>query len=291
MFVEVIDVIISGLLTASVYALMAVGLTLVYGVTKVFNFAYGSLYNLGGYIAWVLLTVVGVFGGYLTVFILAIPMLLVVGYLLEKTQVAPLRKRSDWEVKVMMMTLGLSILIDALYVAAFGGRMKSLPPIVDGYSEIYGVILSNQDIVVFVVSVVGILLLAWFLNNTRMGLAVQAVAQNPVGSQIVGIPKDRVFAATFAISTVMVGIGGILLSQKYFVNPAEGSNIMIKAWVITAFGGMGSIRGSLYAALIVGMLEAFVGWTIGLSYTMIVLFIVLIATLVVRPQGLMGKGA
>ncbi|MCH7820780.1 MAG: branched-chain amino acid ABC transporter permease [Proteobacteria bacterium] len=291
MFVEVIDVIISGLLTASVYALMAVGLTLVYGVTKVFNFAYGSLYNLGGYIAWVLLTVVGVFGGYLTVFILAIPMLLVVGYLLEKTLVAPLRKRSDWEVKVMMMTLGLSILIDALYVAAFGGRMKSLPPIVDGYSEIYGVILSNQDIVVFVVSVVGILLLAWFLNNTRMGLAVQAVAQNPVGSQIVGIPKDRVFAATFAISTVMVGIGGILLSQKYFVNPAEGSNIMIKAWVITAFGGMGSIRGSLYAALIVGMLEAFVGWTIGLSYTMIVLFIVLIATLVVRPQGLMGKGA
>ena len=190
----------------------------------------------------------------------------------------------------MMLTLGLSILIDALYIVVFGGRLKFLPTMVEGSIQIFEVVLSNQEIVIFVVSIVGILLFAWLLNNTRMGMAVQAVAQNPVGSQIVGIPKERVFAATFAISTVMVGIAGILLSQKYFVNPAEGSNIMIKAWVITAFGGMGSIRGSLYAAFIVGMLEAVVGWTIGFSYNMIVLFVVLIATLVIRPQGLMGKG-
>ena len=191
----------------------------------------------------------------------------------------------------MMLTLGLSILIDGLYIVVFGGRLKFLPTMVEGSIQIFEVVLSNQEIVIFVVSIVGILLFAWLLNNTRMGMAVQAVAQNPVGSQIVGIPKERVFAATFAISTVMVGIAGILLSQKYFVNPAEGSNIMIKAWVITAFGGMGSIRGSLYAAFIVGMLEAVVGWTIGFSYNMIVLFVVLIATLVLRPQGLMGKGA
>jgi len=290
MFIEVIDIIISGLLSGSIYALMAVGLTLIYGVTKVFNFAYGSLYNLGGYIAWVLLSVVGVIGGYLSVFLLAIPMLLVVGYLLEKTLISPLRKQSDWEVKAMMLTLGLSILIDALYVVGFGGRLKFLPPMVDGSTQIFEVVLANQDIVIFVVSIAGILCFGWLLNNTRMGMAVQAVAQNPVGAQIVGIPKERVFAATFAISTVMVGLAGILLSQKYFVNPAESSNIMIKAWVITAFGGMGSIRGSLYAAFIVGMLEAVVGWTIGFSYNLIVLFTLLIVTLVIRPQGLLGKG-
>ncbi len=290
MFIEIIDIIISGLLSGSIYALMAVGLTLIYGVTKVFNFAYGSLYNLGGYIAWVLLSVVGVIGGYLSVFLLAIPMLLVVGYLLEKTLISPLRKQSDWEVKAMMLTLGLSILIDALYVVGFGGRLKFLPPMVDGSTQIFEVVLANQDIVIFVVSIAGILCFGWLLNNTRMGMAVQAVAQNPVGAQIVGIPKERVFAATFAISTVMVGLAGILLSQKYFVNPAESSNIMIKAWVITAFGGMGSIRGSLYAAFIVGMLEAVVGWTIGFSYNLIVLFTLLIVTLVIRPQGLLGKG-
>ena len=190
----------------------------------------------------------------------------------------------------MMLTLGLSILIDALYVVGFGGRLKFLPTMVDGSTQIFEVVLANQDIVIFVVSIAGILCFGWLLNNTRMGMAVQAVAQNPVGAQSVGIPKERVFAATFAISTVMVGLAGILLSQKYFVNPAESSNIMIKAWVITAFGGMGSIRGSLYAAFIVGMLEAVVGWTIGFSYNLIVLFTLLIVTLVFRPQGLLGKG-
>lgn len=289
MLLEIIDVTISGLTNGSVYALMAVGLTLVYGVTKAFNFAYGSFYNLGGYFAWILLILAGIGGGYLPIFLAVIPVLLVTGYLLEKTLVAPLRKRADWEVKAMMMTLGLSILLDATYVVVFGGRMKSLPPIIGGTVSIGDVVLSNQDIVIFILSITGMLCFAWLLNNTRIGMAVQAVAQNPVGAQIVGIPKERVFAATFAISTVMVGIGGILLSQKYFVSPAQGGHIMIMSWIITAFGGMGSIRGSLYAAFIVGMLEAFVGWLLGMSYVMIVLFVVLLTTLVVRPQGLMGK--
>jgi branched-chain amino acid transport system permease protein len=143
---------------------------------------------------------------------------------------------------------------------------------------------------IFVLSLGGIGLFGWMLNNTRIGMAVQAVAQNPVGAKIVGIPKERIFASTFAISTVMVGFGGILLSQKWFINPMSGGTIMVKAWVVTAFGGMGSIRGGLYAAFIIGMVEAFVGWLFGLSYGIIALFVLLLATLVFRPQGLMGKG-
>ena len=121
-------------------------------------------------------------------------------------------------------------------------------------------------------------------------MAVQAVVQNPEGAKIVGIPKNRIFAATFAISTAMVGFGGILLGQKYFISPMSGGAIMIKSWGITAFGGMGSIRKGLYAAFIIGMLEAFVGWMFGMSYGMIAPFILLLTTLVLRPQGLMGKG-
>jgi branched-chain amino acid transport system permease protein len=142
---------------------------------------------------------------------------------------------------------------------------------------------------IFFLSIGGILLFRWFLNNTRTGMSVRAVAQNPAGAQIVGIPKEFVFAATFAISTVMVGMGGILLAQKYFITPMGGWDILVKAWVITAFGGMGSIRGGLYAAFIVGMLESFVGWYFGMTWTLIVLFAVLLTTLAVRPQGLMGK--
>ena len=287
---EIIDVIISGLTNGSVYALMAVGLTLVYGVTKAFNFAYGSFFNLGGYFAWILINVVGLVGGYFSIFLAVIPLMFAVGYGLEKTMVAPLRKRDEWEMKVMMLTLGLALFMDNLYAVVFGGRVKSLPPILEGTLEVGNLIFSYQDIMIFFLSISGILLFGWILNNTRTGMAVQAVAQNPQGAKIVGIPKDRIFAATFAISTAMVGFGGILLSQKYFISPMSGGAIMIKSWVITAFGGMGSIRGGLYAAFIIGMLEAFVGWMFGMSYGMIALFVLLLTTLVFRPQGLMGRG-
>ena len=290
LLLELVDVIISGLTNGSVYALMAVGLTLVYGVTKAFNFAYGSFFNLGGYCAWLIIASVGLVGGYFSIFLAVVPVMFAVGYGLEKAMVAPLRKRSDWENKVMMLTLGLSLFMDNLYVAVFGGRVKSLPPILSGSITFGELVFNYQDIMIFILSVTGILFFGWILNNTRIGMAVQAVAQNPVGAKIVGVPQERIFGATFAISTAMVGFAGILLSQKYFISPMSGGAIMVKSWVITAFGGMGSIRGGLYAAFIVGMLEAFVGWQFGMSYSMIALFILLLTTLVVRPQGLMGKG-
>ncbi len=276
------------MINGSVYALMAVGLTLVYGVSKVFNFAYGSFYSLGGYLAFSILSF-KIFGGYVTVLVLAVPALLLFGYVVERAIVAPLRRWSSWEVKVMMLTLGLALLMDNLFQITYGARVKSLPVIVEGSLTVGPVIVSWQDIAIFVLSVSGMFAFRWVLNNTWVGLAVQAVAQNPNGAQIVGIPRDKIFAATFAISTVMVGLGGILLSQKYFVSPNQGWDILVKAWVITAFGGMGSIRGSLYAAFIMGMLEAFVGWMFGLTWVQFALFGVLLATLAIRPQGLMGK--
>jgi branched-chain amino acid transport system permease protein len=270
---------------------MAVGMTLVYGVTKAFNFAYGDFFNMGGYFAWLLIFGLGLqFGGYLTILIIVMPLMFAVGYGLEKLMVAPLRKREDWENKVMMLTLGLALFLTSLYTVVFGVRMKSLPPILEGTLEVGQLVFTYQDIMIFVMSLSGILLLGWLLNNTLLGMAVRAVAQNPEGAKIVGIPQGRIFAFTFAISTVMVGFGGILLSQKYFINPMGGGTIMIKAWVVTAFGGMGSIRGGLYAAFIIGMMEAFVGWIFGMSYAIIALFILLLATLALRPQGLMGKG-
>ncbi|HKK00309.1 MAG TPA: branched-chain amino acid ABC transporter permease [Desulfotignum sp.] len=288
MVIEIADVIISGLINGSVYALMAVGLTLIYGVSKAFNFAYGSFYSLGGYIAFLLFSL-SFINNYFVVFLLAVPILLVFGYFVEKALVAPLRKRDDWEIKVMMITLGLALFLDNSFQVIFGSRMKSLPPFLEGGFEAGDFYLSHQDVGIFFLSIGGILLFRWFLNNTRTGMSVRAVAQNPAGAQIVGIPKEFVFAATFAISTVMVGMGGILLAQKYFITPMGGWDILVKAWVITAFGGMGSIKGGLYAAFIVGMLEAFVGWYFGMTWTLIVLFAVLLTTLAVRPQGLLGK--
>lgn len=289
LLVEFIEVLISGLTNGAVYALMAVGLTLIYGVSKAFNFAYGSFYSMGGYIAWVLLTPLAVYGGYITVFLCAAPLLLVIGFFTEKAIIAPLRARDDWEIKVMMLTLGLALFLDNAFQVVFGPRMKSLPMIVEGSFSFGEVIVSRQNLVIFVLSICSMLTFRWVLNNTRVGMAVRAVAQNPEGARIVGIPKDTVFAATFAISTVMVGVGGILLTQKYFVSPTGGWDILVKSWVITAFGGMGSIRGALFAAFILGIMEAFVGYLFGMNWVLFAMFALLLFTLTIRPQGLLGK--
>jgi branched-chain amino acid transport system permease protein len=282
---ELIEVLISGITNGSVYAVMAIGMALVYGVTKVFNFAYGSFYSMGGYMAWV---VFGAKLGYPLVFIVVIPALFIAGWLTERLAVRPLRKKPDWEMMAVMVTLGLALFLDNFYQAIFGPFVKSLPLLVRGQIEVGGFILAEQDITIFIIAISIMVLFMLFLGKNRLGMAVRAVAQNMTGAQIVGVAKDRIFALTFAMSAVLVGTAGILLAPKYFVSPFGGWTILVKAWVITAFGGMGSLKGSLLGAFILGIVEALVGWQFGFTWTMFAWFTVLLITLIVRPQGLFG---
>ncbi|NIS70506.1 MAG: hypothetical protein GTO12_16645 [Proteobacteria bacterium] len=280
-----VDVLISGITNGSVYAVMAVGMALVYGVTKVFNFAYGSFYSMGGYLAWVFF---GAKLGYPFVFVAVIPTLFLVGLATEKYAVRPLRKRPDWEMTALMVTLGLALFLDNLYLVSFGPFVKSLPLLVEGQIAFGGFIVATQDITIFFIALSIMVTFMLFLERNRLGMAVRAVAQNMTGAKIVGIATDRVFGFTFAISAVLVGTAGILLAPKYFVSPLGGWTILVKAWVITALGGMGSIKGSLYAAFILGIVEALVGWQLGFTWTLFAWFAVLLLTLVIRPQGLLG---
>ncbi len=273
---ELLDVLVSGITNGSVYALMAIGMALVYGVTKVFNFAYGSFYSLGGYLAYI---VFGAKLGYGLVILLVVPALFLAGMVTEKTIVRPLRRRADWEMAAVMVTLGLALFLDNLYLVMFGPYVKSLPLLFKGSIVAWGIQISNQNAAMLCISIFIMASFMFFLGRTRMGMAVEAVALNMTGAQIVGIPKDRVFALVFALSAVMVGISGVLLAPKYFVSPMGGWDILIKAWVITAFGGMGSIRGSLVAAFILGIVEALVGWQIGFTWTLFIWFAILLVTL------------
>jgi branched-chain amino acid transport system permease protein len=282
---ELIEVLISGITNGSVYAVMAIGMALVYGVTKVFNFAYGSFYSMGGYMASV---VFGAKLGYPLVFIVVIPALFIAGWLTERLAVRPLRKNPDWEMMAVMVTLGLALFLDNFYQAIFGPFVKSLPLLVQGQIEVGGFVLAMQDITIFIIAISIMVLFMLFLGKNRLGMAVRAVAQNMTGAQIVGVAKDRIFALTFALSAVLVGTAGILLAPKYFVSPFGGWVILVKAWVITAFGGMGSLKGSLLGAFILGIVEALVGWQFGFTWTMFAWFTVLLITLIVRPQGLFG---
>jgi branched-chain amino acid transport system permease protein len=193
---ELTDVLISGITNGSVYAIMAVGMALVYGVTRVFNFAYGSFYSMGGYLAWMFLKVKV---GYLFAIILVIPLLFLAGFATEKFAVRPLRERKDWEMMALMATLGLALFLDNLYLVAFGPFVKSLPLILEGQANLGGFVFAFQDILILLIAVSIMIGFMLFLGRTRLGMSVRAVAQNVSGAQIVGVAKDRVFGFTFAL--------------------------------------------------------------------------------------------
>lgn len=282
---ELVNVAISGVSNGSVYAMMAVGMALVYGVSKVFNFAYGSFYMLGGYLAWFLLS----FGfGYPVVFGGAVALVFLIGFAVERFTLRPLRAKKEWEMLVVMSTLGFALFLDNLHLAIFGPFVKALPPLFEGTVNIAGYVVSMQDIGIGLIAMGVIVGLLLFLNRTREGMAVQAVALDMVGAQIVGIPKDKVFSYTFAIATALAAVGGILLAPKYFVWHAGGWEIMVKAWIITVFGGMGSVLGAVYAAYILGMVEALIMWQFGATWTIVAWFAILIGMFIVRPRGLLG---
>ncbi len=283
---ETIQVLVSGLIIGSAYAMMAIGMSLVYGVSKVFNFAYGSFYSMAGYLAW-LIIVRGL--GYPVAFAVVIPALFFIGIASERLFLRPLRVSKNWEMLVVMSTLGLALFLDNLHLAIFGPFQKQIPPLFKAVFNIGGITVTGQDIAISVIAI-GIIIGLWiFLNRTKQGLAMQAVAQDMQGALIVGIDKDRMFSLVFAIACVLVGVGGMLLAPKYFVSHLGGWEIMIKAWIVTAFGGMGSLTGAIYAAFILGVVEAFVGWQFGFTWTMFVMVAILIGMFVLRPQGLRGS--
>ncbi len=276
---------LSGLINGSTYALIAIGMALVYGITKTFNFAYGSFFVLSGYLAWLLFSYDF---PYFAVFLIVIPSVFAVGAAVDRFLLHRLRCRKEWEISVVISTLGLALFMDNLHLALYGPFVKSLPPLLEDNISIAGVVTSRHDAATVIISI-GIIIVFWiFLRKTKVGMAMRAVAQDMTGADIVGIPKDRIFWFAFGISCAFVAIAGILFAPRYFVVYSGGWEIMMKGWVMTVFGGMGSLSGAVSAGFILAMVEAFVGWQIGFTWTMAVWFMVLIGIFIFRPQGLKG---
>jgi len=286
---EVAEVLISGIALGSIYAIMSVGMTLVYGVSRVFNFAYGSFYIWGAYLAWLLFSASPGMS-YPAVFAIVIPVMFLFGLGVERVVCAPLRRKADWQALTMMSTLGLALFLDNAALIAFGPHKKSLPPLLEGSTNIAGFVVSTHEMVTLAIAVSIMVGIALFLGRTRLGMKMRAVAQDGIGARIVGIQTNRVFGYAFAISTALAAIAGILLAPKYFMYPLGGWTILIKAWIVVAFGGLGSVKGTIYSAFILGIVEALVGWHFGLQWPIVFWFAIMLGTLTIRPRGLFGTG-
>ncbi len=287
---EFVEVLITGFTIGIVYFLVAVGFTLCYGVGRVLNYSYGSFFTWGAYLAWVL--AVGYADlNYFLVFVIVLPIMFLMGLAVDQVIIRPLRSRPEFEFSVLLATLGLAVFLDNLVLVIFGPRTKSLPAFLEGSVKIGGFTISWQLLAMFIFALVVAVVLLVFMAKTRTGMSMRAVAQDPTGARIVGIPLYRVFAITFGISTMLCGAGGILLAPRFFMTPLGGWTFLVKALIIVIAGGLGSIKGTLYASFMLGILEAIVGWKLGLLWVMPFWFLVLFLILLVRPAGLFGAKA
>ena len=280
------EILFSSLFQGSLYAMMAVGLALVWTTIGVFNFAHGALMMLGAYVAWQL-SAGEAFG---LPFALALPLTVLimaaVGWLLQASVVRPLIGRPNLVLVVVITTLGAGSLIENGALEVWGPRSKQLSPILGGLATLGTVGVSQHQIAIIVITPILLGALWLFLTRTRLGLALRAVAQNEDASLLVGLNVTALYGLAFAISAALAGVAGMFLGGYHFMSPSMGADPLLKALIVVVFGGISSISGPIFAAYLIGLFEAVSNYYFGLYWTPALLFAVLILTLMVRPDGL-----
>ena len=282
------EAVVNGLLTGAVYALVALGLTLVYGVLHIINFAHGALLSCAMFAAWGLASAFGI-GPYVAI----VPLSLVFfgfGYVLQRFVIGPAAHDDDGN--MLLVTLGLSIAIENALLAAFHSDTRMLSG--DASFQVVAVgpmLLSRPRLIGFSGAFLVSTLLWLLLTGTDTGKAIRAVAHEKLGARLVGIDVRHIYAVTFGLGTACVAIAACLLLPTYYVNPRVGNAFVLVAFTIVVLGGMGSVPGALLGGLFVGVMESLSGLFFGDSLGQLGIFLVFIVVLLLRPAGLFGARA
>jgi branched-chain amino acid transport system permease protein len=280
----------SGILYGSVYGLMAIGLTLIWGSLRMLNLAHGSLYLSGAYIAFALVNWKVVHLPLLVSFGLAVVGAGAVGFLIQFLMVDRILGKPGWDTASLIVTVGASIMVQSAALLIFGAQRKLMPTLVEGQFRIGTVLINNHRLLIIGLAVVSLIALSLFLRRTRYGLAIQAVSQHMDAARLMGIPVRSTFWIVMFISAALAGLAGVLLSSVFELSPTAGYNPMARALVVTIFGGLGSVKGTIWAAFIIGLLESFLQVYAGAGWALPGLFGFMIVMLIIRPNGLFGLG-
>jgi branched-chain amino acid transport system permease protein len=283
-----ISAVVNGLLTGSIYALVALGLTLIYGVLHIINFAHGALLSAALFATFFAYQKAGI-DPYAAVFVVA-PVFFVLGYALQRLVIGP-AARGD-ERAMLLVTLGVAVLIEnaLLYVFRADTRTIDLPYAFKSVDLAFTFVAVPRLIsfaVAFVVALVLWLIMTW----TDTGKAIRAVAKERLGAELAGIDVNHIYAMTFGLGTACVAIAACLLIPTYYVNPSAGNAFVLIAFTIVVLGGMGSVPGALIGGLVIGVVESLGGFFFGESLGQAGIFLIFIAVLLLRPRGLFGASA
>ncbi|MEL6233004.1 MAG: branched-chain amino acid ABC transporter permease [Pseudomonadota bacterium] len=275
-----------GLVLGAIYALMAAGLAVVWTTLGIFNFAHGAFIALGAYIGWQLAhqdaSGLGLIAGALG----ALVAMFAVGVLFHLALVRPFERQPNIVAASVITTLAGAAIVENGISLVWGPRSKQIPKLAEGEVALGPVVLSGGDVVLLVVVVAILGGLGWFLAATRTGRAMRAVAQNREAAELMGLDVPRLYAAAFGLSAAMAGLAGLFVGSIRFMTPTMGTDPLLKALIVVILGGVARFTSPIYAALIVGMVEAFSSYSLGLYWTPAVLFALMIIVLVFRPSGL-----
>lgn len=280
------QLIIDGLLIGGLYAAIALGLSLVFGTLRLVNLAHGELLLLGAYLTSIMLIAVPV-----DPLLLAVPAALILGaaaYPLQRYVLTPIMSRNiDAPVTA---TFGIAVAVQSVLLLLFTSNPRSLPaPYATASFEILGVSIRVSLLIATAIGVVMVFGLHYLLHRTRFGNRVRAAASDADAAGLVGIDVNRTFALVFAIATAIAAIGGVLVAVTYSVSPTGGTSWLVIAFTVVVIGGLGSVRGTLVGALILGVVQTAGVALVGAQYRDIIVFGLLVAILLIRPQGLFSK--
>jgi len=283
-----LSVIANGLMTGAVYALIALGLTLVYGVLHIINFAHGAMLTAAMFAVFVCRAWFGI-DPYLAVFFLT-PLFFAAGYLLQRLIIGKVSAGDDSN--ILLATLGLSIIIENALLMAFKSDTRSIDtPYGFSVIEVGQLLLSTPKVIAFAASFLVAGLLWLLLARTDLGKAIRAVAKERTGAALAGIDVAHIYAVTFGLGAACLAVAACLLMPTYLVSPRAGNAFVLVAFTIVVLGGMGSIGGALAGGLIIGVVESLSGLYLGESLGQIGIFLIFILVLLLRPTGLFGAKA
>lgn len=277
---------INGLQTGSVYALVALGYSMVYGIILLLNFAHGDIIMVGAYVIYYAIATFAL--PPVVAVILAVLASTALGVLIEKVAYSPLR--SAPRLSLLITAIGVSFLLENGAQLIFGADQKSMSPMVSGNISAGSFVISYAAIVTIVVSVIVMIVLSLFVSKTKMGKAMRAVSEDMSAAQLMGISLNKTISLTFAIGSALAGIGSALYLCAYpQASPTMGSMLGIKAFIAAVLGGIGSIPGAVIGGFAIGILEAMIAAAHLSMWKDAVVFVVLIIVLLVKPTGIMGK--
>lgn len=278
---------INGLSIGSIYALMAVGYSLVYSILNFSNFAHGGVIMLGAYFGLYAVSLLGL--PFLGALIVAALLAGLVAVVLEKVAYSPLRKRNAPGLYFIISAMGASIFLENLVIVTIGPTFRTYPQMISRVPFTIGNIsISRIDILMFVIAAISLILLVFIIEKTKVGLAIRACSYSARGSNLMGVNVNRIIFVIFLLGGILAGIAGMLFGMKYTVYPQIGV-ITNKSFVAAVFGGLGSLPGAVVGSILLGLIETFGAGYIASNYRDLIAFTLLIIVLVIKPSGLMGK--